>query len=126
MIDAAVLCLALNLYHEARSEPIEGQLAVALVTINRARGNPARICQEVFRPHQFSWTLKPPPITDVKQFEKMKGIAKKALSMRDFTGGADHFHADYVSPKWATNLERIGQWGRHVFYRRWKHGVIAQ
>ena len=28
-------CLALNIYHEARGEPIVGQEAVAYVTINR-------------------------------------------------------------------------------------------
>ena len=31
----AVLCLALNVYFEARSEPINSQFAVAEVTMNR-------------------------------------------------------------------------------------------
>ena len=29
------MCLALNIYFEARSEPIQGQIAIAEVTLNR-------------------------------------------------------------------------------------------
>lgn len=118
MLDAAILCLALNLYHEALNEPLEGQLAVALVTINRARGRPGHICKEVFRPYQFSWTIKPPPVTNVKAFERMKKIARQAFHIKDFTGGADHYHATYVTPKWSKNLIFVGQYGIHLFYRR--------
>ena len=35
MIETALMCLALNIYFEARSEPIEGQIAIAEVTLNR-------------------------------------------------------------------------------------------
>ena len=35
MISAAVMCLALNLYHEARGESLAGNLAVGFVTMNR-------------------------------------------------------------------------------------------
>ena len=35
MIAESILCLALNIYFEARSEDIASQLAVAQVTINR-------------------------------------------------------------------------------------------
>ena len=33
MISAALMCLAMNVYHEARSEPMIGQYAVAHVVI---------------------------------------------------------------------------------------------
>ena len=33
MLEAAVLCLALNIYYEARSEPLVGKL-VGIVTVN--------------------------------------------------------------------------------------------
>jgi N-acetylmuramoyl-L-alanine amidase len=29
MIEAAIMCLALNIYHEARGEPLAGQIAVS-------------------------------------------------------------------------------------------------
>src|SRR5574341_488621 len=50
-----VICLAMNIYYEARSDPVEGRLAVAWVTVNRARVARTSICYEVFKPWQFSW-----------------------------------------------------------------------
>ena len=51
-------CLALNIYHEARSEPPVGRYAVAWVTLNRVEHEKFRdtICKVVYQPGQFSWT----------------------------------------------------------------------
>ena len=35
LLQSALICLAMNIYHEARSEPIAGRVAVAEVTLNR-------------------------------------------------------------------------------------------
>lgn len=50
-------CLALNIYHESRSESLQGQIAVAQVTINRVAHDhwPSTICEVVYDPMQFSW-----------------------------------------------------------------------
>lgn len=118
ILESAITCLALNVYHEARGEPIEGQMAVALVTINRARRNPANICREVYRHKQFSWTLKQDvSVTDKKAYQRSLAVARNAWALKDFTGGADHFHTTDISPPWASNLEYAGQWGNHYFYR---------
>lgn len=53
MIETAVLCLALNVFHEARGEPETGQWAVAQVTINRARHDPARVRHGLCAPAVF-------------------------------------------------------------------------
>jgi spore germination cell wall hydrolase CwlJ-like protein len=44
-------CLARNIYHEAANEPVEGQVAVAIVTLNRANDPfyPNNICQVVYQ-----------------------------------------------------------------------------
>ncbi|NIO43392.1 MAG: hypothetical protein GTO41_26515, partial [Burkholderiales bacterium] len=44
-------CLALNVYHEARGEPMAGQYAVAEVTMNRvaSRRYPNTVCKVVFQ-----------------------------------------------------------------------------
>lgn len=47
--DAALLCLALNVWHESRGEDLAGQYAVAFVTINRAKESHADICEVVFK-----------------------------------------------------------------------------
>jgi N-acetylmuramoyl-L-alanine amidase len=53
-----LLWLTLNVYHEARSEPQIAQMAVALVTLNRASDQQRHISTVVQQPHQFSWTGK--------------------------------------------------------------------
>jgi spore germination cell wall hydrolase CwlJ-like protein len=117
MIEAAVLCLALNLYHEARGEPLTGQFAVAQVVLNRAQRDPAKVCEVVQAYRQFSWTLNPPIVADGAPWRMAQEIARLSLSMQDFTGGATHYHALFVSPYWKSDMVILGQWGNHAFYK---------
>jgi spore germination cell wall hydrolase CwlJ-like protein len=119
MISAAVMCLALNVYHEARSEPIKGQQAVAHVTLNRARERNMRVCDVVFAPAQFSWTINDPKVTDERAWAIALKVAKRAYRTgpaADPTGGANHYHATYVQPSWARSMERTTRIGLHIFY----------
>ena len=124
--EAAIMCLALNIYHEARGEPVEGQIAVALVTYNRAIYDSRRnarnvadsICPVVYQPRQFSWTSRPTEVTDQGAWRTAIMSARHALRLRDFTGGANHFHATHTTPYWAASMMYVGRWGNHYFYRR--------
>lgn len=136
LIETAFLCLALNIYHEARGEPIMGQYGVALVTLNRAKSE-EQVCKETFRKHQFSWTggvvrvqagwqlpahMRPKlsdPI-EAHAWKTAKIIAGVTLAgrMPDFTRGADHYHATYVRPRWARAMNPVKQIGQHIFYTR--------
>ena len=129
IIEGAFLCLALNVYKEARGEPFVGQQAVALVTLNRvaaAKGD-RDVCAVVLARKQFSWTitdvrdgkLLPGKVPDrtSKAWKRAERAALEAVFMRDFTGGATHFHAIKIKPYWSASLERVGQWGNHYFYR---------
>ena len=51
MIETSLMCLALNIYFEARSEPIEGQIAIAEVTLNRVASTnyPNDVCSVVLQ-----------------------------------------------------------------------------
>jgi len=124
-------CLALNVYWEARSEPYEGQLAVAAVTLNRVRHEafPDDVCSVVRqggeRPRhrcQFSWWCdgKKDEPTDEQAWKQALLVAWSSLLMRagDPTGGALHYHADYVAPKWRQSLVRTVKIGRHIYYRQ--------
>ena len=128
----ALACLSLNIYHEARGEPEAGQLAVAHVTLNRARTKGMSVCDVVVEPYQFSWTtggvmlrmdgwtLLPHRIpSDLKALGKAVEIARMAMSetTADPTDGALFYHADYVSPYWKDSLTRIAVIGQHLFYR---------
>ena len=117
--DAAVLCLAFNVYHEGlKDEPIEGLFAIAQVTLNRAERKPEKVCEVVQAYKQFSWTLKPPPVEDGRPWRNAQAVARLSLHMADFTGGATNFHAFYASPYWKPDMIVLGQWGSHVFYKR--------
>ena len=119
---AQIHCLALNVYHESRGEPEEGQLAVAVVTLNRV-GHPRypdTICRVVWQPGQFSWTQdgRPDEPTNQEAWEdslRLATTAHRFLRM-DSVGDATHFHAVGVRPHWAKSKRLVGRLGRHVFY----------
>lgn len=121
MLDAWLLCLALNIHFEAAGEPIDGQFLVALVTWQRAGGKPENICREVYRPGAFSWTAKRPPLPreDSPAFRHAVKVAELSAYMGDWTSGADHYHTFQVSPDWARSprLEVGGSVGNHIYYR---------
>ena len=124
-------CLAKNVYHEARGEPVDGQLAVAEVTLNRvaADGFPDSVCAVVMEQRwdprrqrnvgMFSWTeidgLEPP---QGDAWHRSISIAAKAYDGKHdpLVAGALYYHADSIEPPWASSLERVGKIGRHVFY----------
>ena len=123
-------CLARNIYHEAGSEPFEGKVAVAQVTINRAESGqfPSDICQVVYQKNvvyekvlcQFSWYCESPgsrkPMNGPVYTESME-VAKKVL-LEGFrlpsVQNALYFHGDYINPKWGK--KPVAKIGRHIFY----------
>lgn len=123
-------CLTKNIYWEAGSEPFEGKVAVAQVTMNRvASGKFAvDICSVVHQRTrtaervicQFSWYCDGSsvirPIHPVK-WRESEEVAKQVL----FEGfrlpsltTALYFHADYVNPQWGK--PKVAKIGRHIFY----------
>jgi len=107
-------CLVRNVYYEARGESLEGQVAVAKVTLNRLNTHAPTICRVVYQPHQFSWTMK--PIT--KGIDKQAwAIAERASLIAYNSDGFDatYYHNTSVRPKWG--FTKITQIGNHIFYR---------
>ncbi|EKD40414.1 MAG: Cell wall hydrolase, SleB [uncultured bacterium] len=117
-----LLWLTLNVYHEARSEPQIGQIAVAHVTLNRANEKRLPIKEVVQEPHQFSWTVKKESYLpdDPKAFLMCMRSAYLALQTSDFTQGATHFHLASVEPGWTAEYTFLDQYGSHKFYKQ-KH-----
>lgn len=131
-IQKQVDCLAENIYHEAGHEPREGQIAVALVTLNRlASGNYAKdVCGVVKQKTdgicQFSWVCQPfiatknLTTTNNLLYNDVRNIAVYVLmnydNIHDVTKGATYYHADYVNPQWG--LPKTTKIGRHIFYKR--------
>ncbi|AVJ22736.1 MULTISPECIES: cell wall hydrolase [Pseudomonas] len=116
----ALMCLALNIYHEARGEPLDGQIAVAMVTMNRADWQSANVCQVVYERKQFSWTYRAENHTPQEPvaWARAKRVANRVIAghHEDITYGATHFHTRAVRPAWRHSLKKTTTIGQHVFY----------
>ena len=136
-------CLAMNVYHESRSENLAGKYAVADVVMNRVRDDryPSDVCSVVYQAEtkpswkdpdvlipkrnrcQFSWYCdgKNDDATDTDAWEESVYIAYRMLHVGKFRGiteGATHYHTTYVNPYWAPSLQQVGTIGSHIFYRQ--------
>lgn len=125
----ALKCLTEAVYYEAANEPLQGRRAVAQVVLNRVRhpGYPNSVCGVVYQGSerwtgcQFSFTcdgsLVRAPLR--RLWLEAEAVATAALAgfVEKSVGTATHYHADYVLPKWAFQLGKIDQIGRHIFYR---------
>jgi len=124
-------CLALNIYYEARSSNLADKAAVADVVLNRVEDTryPNTICEVVHdgykkgrRDCQFSWYCdgKSDDPQDQDRWFEAQMIAWGILQYEKYRGiseGATHYHATYVSPIWAKQLQLVGRIGAHIFYR---------
>jgi hypothetical protein len=123
-------CLAEAVYFEARSEPEEGQAAVAQVVLNRVRSGlyPASVCGVVYQNRhrhlacQFTFACegKALRVSDSESWETAKRVARDVTEGRTYlsdVGAATHYHADYVKPYWARRLKKMDVIGRHIFYQ---------
>lgn len=115
MLSAAVLCLALNIYHEARDQPLAGRLAVAYVTVNRARQRGMSICATVKEPHQFSWVKQRPAQPHGYHWRMSIKLARKVLKMKSIPP-MHFFHHVRVHPPWRRSKIYVATIGAHVFY----------
>lgn len=128
----ALQCLAENVYFEARGEPIEGQYAVAEVTLNRTRAPhfPHTVCGVVHETRwdpgrrrfvaDFSWTERGPLSPD-------NGPAWKqamAVATAEYDGlhepvvpGALFYHSTSVHPAWSRTRKVVATIGNQIFYR---------
>ncbi len=129
-LDREKKCLAEAVYFEARSEPEEGQAAVAQVVLNRVSSGlyPASICGVVYqnRSHykacQFSFACegKSLRVSDQESWRAATRIADEVLEGRTWVadvGDSTHYHANYVRPRWAKRLKKMDVIGKHIFYR---------
>ncbi len=124
----ALICLALAVYYEARSEPLLGQVAVAEVILNRVNdpAYPNDICRVVHQGGtaryrcQFSYWCDGKPETPLndRAWRQVKVIAKLTFDgvLTADIGNAKNYHADYSSPYWRDHMELVATIGRHNFY----------
>jgi spore germination cell wall hydrolase CwlJ-like protein len=125
-------CLALNVYFEARGEPLAGQYAVAEVTMNRVASPlyPHTVCGVVYQRNwdplrrryvgAFSWTelrLRGSPRGE--EWIRAVKVARETYRGEHppTVHGALFYHSIYIKPSWARNKKPVATIGDHVFYR---------
>jgi len=127
MIMTATMCLALNVFFEARHETTDGQLAVAEVTLNRVNDHryPDTVCEVVWDDNQFSWThdgVHDDPsrmsYLDKEAWNDIQTLASDVLEGTLKLNGltATHYHASEVRPFWVNHYVYDGTVGNHRFY----------
>lgn len=111
-----LLCMATNIFFEARGEPIKGQLAVRDVTNNRGSDT----CAVVFKRKQFSWThqipwhviesflLGTPKLNEIEYRAWVKAQWIATAPVRVLPEGYTHYHALSAKPRWTKRGIVIG------------------
>jgi spore germination cell wall hydrolase CwlJ-like protein len=124
-------CMTAAIYYEAGNEPVDGQRAVAQVILNRMRSPvyPHSVCGVVYQGSerktgcQFTFTCDGAlaRVPSATGWARASAVAAAALGGYVYApvGWATHYHADYVVPYWAQNLDKLSTIGRHIFYG-WK------
>lgn len=136
------ICLAKNIYYEARSSNLADRAAVADVVLNRVNDTryPNTICEVVQQGQQkpswknpdqmvmvrnkcqFSWYCdgKADDPQDEDAWADAQMLAYAIIEENKYRGiseGSTHYHATYVSPRWAKHFQLVGRIGAHIFYR---------
>jgi N-acetylmuramoyl-L-alanine amidase len=123
-----LVCLALAVYYEARSEPLSGQVAVAEVVLNRVASPkyPDDTCEVVTQGGtarhrcQFSYYCDGKPETPNNRRAWRRSVAIAKLTSNGVISGtvkdATHYHAIYAHPYWREHFRRVAMIGRHIFY----------
>lgn len=118
-----LICLAKNIYHEARGESFKGKLAVAQVTINRATHPtrwPSTICKVVYQTirgvPQFSWTTENLKVVDKQAWQESQHVAHLVLMgdfrLKDFDYTFFHNKTVYFGQQLKHKII-----GNHIFYK---------
>lgn len=123
------ICMAQNIYHEARGEPYEGKVLVAQVTLNRVKARRWKdtVCDVVYERYQFEWVgnrafMNMGSERERDSFMESLDIAIKALDgeLDDISKGANHYYNPKgvkVEPSWPAKMQLVMVVGNHKFYK---------
>ncbi len=134
LADSEKTCLAQAIYHEARGETREGQLAVANVIINRAfsKKYPSTICGVVFQNAdkgrykcQFTFACDGRSDMGTERAAWNRSLKLAETAFHEFQAGERpgvvpdsvlFYHTTAVSPGWGSKFNRVATIGSHIFY----------
>ena len=120
--DIVVATIIMEAGGEYHVGALEAVYEVIMTRAKKRKMTPAQVC---LQRKQFScWNNKADgikaledTITEAKEHPRWI-IAQNILGKEtNYTKGADHYHADYVTPYWAKSMEKTVVIGRHIFYK---------
>jgi spore germination cell wall hydrolase CwlJ-like protein len=127
-------CLAQAIYHEARGETAQGQLAVANVIVNRARSGkfPGSLCGVIYQNAdkgryrcQFTFACdgRDDAPGERRAWARSQELAQEVYA--EFATGEDvgvlpgsalYYHTTAVRPSWSNTFSRVATVDSHIFY----------
>ena len=128
-----ILCLAINLYHEARGTDLQELYAISNVVMNRVNSEkyPDDVCSVITEPYQFSWTnglsnpiQEPKPFNlleiqawdEILLFSKWFIPAYYAGGTLDITNGSQFYAVKHMKPYWSKNMQITHFGSAHTYY----------
>lgn len=123
-MNEALLCLAMVVFKESRSEPLKSQYAILEVVHNRTKhpSFPNSYCAVVKQKNQFSWykggKIKPPKY-ELEAWKESVEIAKSFTNKKtNYAKGALFFNSKRLGVRYkiTTTHGRAVKLGNHVFF----------
>jgi|SaaInlStandDraft_7_1057024.scaffolds.fasta_scaffold00126_1 spore germination cell wall hydrolase CwlJ-like protein len=117
-------CLALNVYHEGRSESTLGQFMIMDVVNNRSKSKnyPTNLCDVIKQPKQFSWYNNGwKPARNKKVLHVIRKNVDEfyiIIAKNEISKGAMWYHTKNVKPRWRNSLKYVATIENHIFYKK--------
>ena len=138
--DSERFCMGLALYHEARGEPITGQIAVAATILNRQRSTayPDTICDVVYENEHFfnrcQFSFACDNLSDIPRnealFEELMDLGDAVITgavydampenfsiFINVLANTTHYHRYDITTEWSPKLTSLGKMRNHVFFK---------
>lgn len=122
-----LICLALNVYHEARGSTLLDKIGTAFVAMNRLDKNyrgAETVCEVVWQRKQFSWTHDgksdiPKESAPWRESQMLAFMVWKSsnFDLNDHTEGSTHYVRYDIFDKvsWTKNAKSTVQYGYHIY-----------
>lgn len=127
--DEQKMFLAKNMFFESRSS-IVGMVAISQTVWHRVKSDkfPNDAVGVIYQNKQFSWTDDGLPDHPSYYFDnymerhawqrsKLVADALTKGNFKDIIKGSKYYHADYVSPSWSNDMEKVAYVNNHWFFK---------
>lgn len=114
VVTATIILEAGGEYHVGALEAV---YEVIMTRAEKRKKTPAQVCLQKWQFSCWNGMVIEDQIAKAKEHPRWE-IAQNILGKEtNYTNGADHYHADYVDPYWASSMTKTVKIGKHIFYK---------